>query len=152
MLPDIRVVRRPLEGNVQGHFQVDLPGPGHKMPEIFQGAQLRVHRLMPAFGRADGPGRAHVLGFGHRLVILALAVGAADGVDGRQIENIEAHPGDVRQPRLTVFEGAVLSGNGGAGAGKHFIPGAVTRLHRVHHHGQVLVIEGDEALDPGRDP
>ena len=34
MLPDIRVVRRPLEGNIQGHFQVKLPGPGHKMPEI----------------------------------------------------------------------------------------------------------------------
>ena len=42
-------------------------------------------------------------------VVAALPGGDADGVDRREVQHIEAHAGDVRQPALHVREGAVAA-------------------------------------------
>ena len=42
----------------------------------------------------------------------------ADGVDGRQVEDVEAHGGDVGSRSFDVGEGAVAGGVGRGGAGK----------------------------------
>ena len=65
-----------------------------------------------AFGRADCPGAAFVVGAGDGGVVGALAEGGADGMDGRQVEDVEAHGGDLGQKEFDVGEGAVAVGVG----------------------------------------
>ena len=55
---------------------------------------------MPPLLGSDGPGAARVVGLADGGVVLSLAVGAPDRVDGRQVEDVEAQGGDVRNQRL----------------------------------------------------
>ena len=71
-----------------------------RCPEVVERAELGQHVLVAAFGRADRPGAADVVGLGHERVVLALAVDAADRMDRRQVEHVEAHRRDVGQARL----------------------------------------------------
>ena len=48
-------------------------------------------------------------------------------MDRRQVENVEAHAGDVRQPRLAIAERAVLARRNAARAREHFVPCAPRR-------------------------
>ena len=84
---------------------------------------------MAAFGCADGPGTAYVVGFGSDGVVPALAEGEADGVDGGQVQDVEAHGGDLGDACFDVAEGAVLHsvcrrrfGDVGGGTGEEFVP------------------------------
>jgi len=54
-------------------------------------------------------------------------VGAADGVDWRQVEDVEAHGGDLRQKPLDVAELAHA-------AREELVPGAVARLDGLDQH------------------
>ncbi len=58
----------------------------------------RVDRVVAALGRADRPRRADVVRLGDQRVVAALAVDLADRVDRRQVDDVEAHRGDGRQP------------------------------------------------------
>ena len=58
---------------------------------------------------------------------------AADGVDGREVEDVETHSGDVGQPVLDIAKGAVLALLAGR-ARKHLVPGAVSGAHRLDQH------------------
>ena len=83
---------------------------GDEVIEVGEGAELRVDGFVAAFGRADGPGTAIVVGIGGGGVIGALAKGAAYGVDGRHVEDVEAHGGDFGEKKFDVGEGAVTRG------------------------------------------
>ena len=54
--------------------------------------------VWPPSARADGPRAARVVGPGVERVVAALAVRAADRVDRRQVDDVEAHVGDGGQP------------------------------------------------------
>ena len=95
---------------------------------------------MAAFRRADGPRAADVVGAGGQRVVLALAVDPADGVNRREVQHIEAHGGDARQPGLAVLERAVLAGNRAARAREHLVPGAEPGAHVFRHHAQFLAV------------
>jgi len=75
-----------------------------------------------AFGGADRPWTAFVAGGGGYGVVWAFAEGCADGMDGRHVDDVEAHGGDLGKAGFDVFEGAVFAGSGGGGAGKELIP------------------------------
>ena len=75
--------------------------------EILERAQLRQDVLVAAFRGADGPGTADIARARTQRIVGALAVDAADRMDGRQVQHIEAHVGEVGQARLDVAEGAV---------------------------------------------
>ena len=47
VLLDLGVVRRALEGDIQGNLDVIFLGFGHQVLEILQGAELRVDGLVP---------------------------------------------------------------------------------------------------------
>jgi hypothetical protein len=91
-----------------------------------------------ALGGADGPGHADVVGAGGEGVVGALAEGRADGVDGRQVDDVEAHVGDRLQPARGGAEGAVGAFGGALGAGEEFVPGAVQRPLPLHQQRQWL--------------
>ena len=62
MLAHVRMVGRALERDVERELEPELAGAGDEPPEILERAELRVQRLVAAFGGADGPRAADVLG------------------------------------------------------------------------------------------
>src|SRR5262249_22662326 len=97
MLTNVGVVGRALKGEVER----DLDPPDLSFPlqgvKISKSAQGRVYCLGAAKRRPDCPGAAWVSGLEVGGIVFAFTVCRADRVDRRQIEDIEAHPGDVRQ-------------------------------------------------------
>ena len=90
------VVRRALDREVQGDLHVVPARRLDQALEVRQRPQLRVDRLVPALAAADGPGAAGLAAAGGGRVVATLAVGAADRVDRRQVDHVEAQ---LREPR-----------------------------------------------------
>ncbi len=91
---------------------------------------------MAAFGGADGPGDADVVGGGGEGVVAAFAVGGADGVDGWEVDDVEAHGGDGGKASGGGAEGAVGVGGGAFGAGEELVPGAVEGAFAFDEEGE----------------
>ena len=71
---------------------------GDEGVEVLDRAEVGVDRVVAALGRADRPRGADVVGPGGQGVVGALAVGGADRVDRRQVDDVEAHRRDGGQP------------------------------------------------------
>ena len=95
--------------------------------------------MSPCLG-ADCPRASWIIRTDDEGIVFALAVGAADGMDRREIEHIKAHGRHIRKARLTVLEGAVPPGLRGARAREHLIPGTKTRPLWIHEHSKLPVI------------
>ena len=67
-------------------------------------------------------------------VVGALAVGGADRVDRRQVQDVEPEIGDVGQPCDHVAQGPVLAGLGGGRAREQLVPGREPGVDRIHRH------------------
>ena len=109
----------------------------------------------------DGPGAPRVVRSGRRRPVAALAGGHPDGMDRRQVEDVEAHLLDVVEPRSHVGERAVACRIGRRRAGKQLVPGAEpgfghlgvegiglragpgTGIDEIRHHGVELFGEHD---------
>ncbi len=107
VLPHIRMIRGAVDGEVERDFQAAFFGLFQQPDEIVQGAQFWLDLAMPARGSADGPRAAHIVGMGGERVVFALSGSDADGMDGREINHIEAHRLCVIKARQAVAEGAV---------------------------------------------
>ena len=92
-----------------------------------------MYRVVAPFGRADRIGAAGITGRGGERIVAPLAVGAADRVDRREIEDIETERGDFRQPGDAIVECAVAAGKAALAARHHFVPGAGAGDRPVHH-------------------
>src|SRR6201999_3096857 len=62
--------------------------------QVVERAELGVDGVVPALGGADRVRHAGVVGAGGERVVAALAVLAADRVDRREVEDVEAVLGD----------------------------------------------------------
>jgi len=89
--------------------------------------------LVSASAGADRPWAADIFGAGRKGVVGALAVGPADRMDGRQIQDIETHSRHVREARLDVAKRPVPVWFAGGRAGKQLIPAAELRALSVSH-------------------
>ena len=74
--------------------------------EVLERAELRVDRVVAALVAADRPRAAHVALRRPRRVVAALAVRRADRVDRRQVDDVEAELGELRQHLLDALEAA----------------------------------------------
>ena len=92
------MVGRILIRQIERYFEPQLPGSHHELLEVFQRPQLRVDGFVTAFACADRPGAAHVIRQGRFIIVLSLPIHAADGMNGRKVDNVETHPGNVIQP------------------------------------------------------
>ena len=81
---------------------------------------------------ADRPRAADVVGLGVERVVLAFAERAADRMDRRQIDDVEAELRDARQRALGIGERAVPPGLASAIAG-NLVPGRERARSAVHH-------------------
>ncbi|MNK84596.1 hypothetical protein D3C87_1044480 [compost metagenome] len=150
MLAQPRVVWRTLDGEVEGQLQAVVGGGAAQPLEVFERAELRVQGIVAAFGAADGVRAAHVARLGLEAVVAALAVRLADGVDRREVEHVEAHRTDGRQPADHVVEGAMAVLVAAFRAREQLVPageagGEAVCLHR-HHRG----VAADERAPGGR--
>src|SRR5216683_3170380 len=124
VLLHVRVVGRALERDVERHLDPALGGALHEPAEVGQRAQLRMDRLVAALRAADGPRAADVVGRGGERVVLALAPGAPDGMDGRQVDHVEAQLLHVGQHAFRVRERAVATRLAARRAREQLVPGA----------------------------
>lgn len=93
-----------------------------------------MDRLVAALLAADRIRAAGVAGLGTQGIVAALAMGAADGVDRREIENVEAHRGDLRQAPDHVVEGTVACRVAAFRARKQLVPTGEARQRSLHLH------------------
>ena len=98
--------------------------------------------LCPPSLCSDRPGAAHVIGRGFFGIVFAFAIHAADGMNGRKVENVKAHAGHVVQPLGAVLQSSVAAGLAGAGARKHLIPGAEAGLFAIDDDCQFPAVGG----------
>ena len=132
MLPDPRMVGRALDGEVDGDLQPVVARSRDQPGEILEIAELRMDGVVAALGRTDGIGAAGIGGAGRQGVVATLAVGGADGVDRREIEDVEAHFLDVGQAVDDVVEGPVAIDIAGLGAWEELVPGGKARRRAIH--------------------
>ncbi len=138
MLLEPGVIRRALNREVERDFHLKPVARRNELTEILQCAQFRMHRIVAALGGADRV-RASGIAFSRsRRVVAALAVGAADGVNGCEIDHVKTHRRDVRQSRDAILECAVLARNLSLAARNHLVPGAGARPRPVHHQWKQL--------------
>ena len=95
----------------------------------------------PPSARADRVGAAGVVRPGRQRVVAALAVGAADRVDRREVEDVEAEVADVGQAGDHVVEGAVHVRVARLRPGEELVPGA--------ERGRLAVGEDPQRLGAG---
>ena len=110
VLAHVGMVGRGLEGDVQRDGEIELFGCCDKALEVLQSAQARQNGLVAAFlprrwprGCRDRP--AALPG----LLLRPLRKRAADGMNGRQVDDVEAHLGDIGQALFAIGKGAVLA-------------------------------------------
>src|SRR3979409_2565979 len=96
-----------------------------------------MDRGVAAFLRADAPRASHVAFRGERDVVAAPAILSADGMDRREVHDVEAHRGDLVQPLLDVGERAVHAGLAGSRAREELVPRAEARAVALDVEGEV---------------
>ena len=104
-----------------------------------------MDRLVSTFFGADGPRAADVVGLRDQRVVAALAVDAADGVDRREVEHVEAHGRDGGQAGFDIPEGSVPAGLGRRRPREQFVPGAEIRPFAFGQERQVDRVPGFQA-------
>jgi hypothetical protein len=123
-----RVVGGALQREVERDLHPEVPGAVDERVEVVDGAELRLDGVVATVGRTDRPRRADVAGTGVDVVVAALAVHSADGVDRRQVDDVEAHRGDavelLRGGDERAVDRAALLVDAAGGAREELVPGA----------------------------
>ena len=88
-----------------------------------------MDRVVSALGPADGPRAPGLARLGGQRVVAALAVGAADRMDRRQVGDVEPHRGRPLELALGVAKRPVAAGD--VGAGEELVPGGEARALAV---------------------
>ncbi len=147
VLADPGMIRGSLEGNVDGHMQVQFPGLRHEPVEGIQPAQIGMHGLVPARLGADSPGAARFARAGFRRIILAFPVRMSDRMYGGQVYDVEPELLDARQQLRRIVErgvGRVVFPAVfplGRGAGEKFVPCGKAGQHGAYQHGVRVALD-----------
>ncbi len=133
-----RALNREVERDVESE-----PGRGGGQPaHVLDGAELGVDGVVTAVLVADRPRRAGIGRPGGERVVGALAVGVADRVDRRQIDDVEAELGEPRELGLDAAQPAPR-------AREQLVPGAEAGAEPVGL-DDLRLVDGDAAV-PGHD-
>ncbi|MNF30617.1 hypothetical protein D3C84_113620 [compost metagenome] len=122
MLLEPRVILGTLNGEVEGDFQTVIGGGSDQSTEVLASAELRVNGFVAALLATDGIRAAGIIGAGGQGIVAPLAMGAANRVDRREIEYVEAHVLNHWQTRVHIVKSAMTVGIVGDRARKQFVP------------------------------
>src|ERR1700752_4616417 len=81
-----------------------------------------MNRVVAALVRADGVGAARIVRAGPERVVAPLSIRLADRVNGRKVDDVEAHVADGRQTADDVVERPVTVWIAALGAGEEVVP------------------------------
>ena len=95
-------------------------------------SELRVDSVVATLATADRVRAAHVIRCGIEAIVLAFAVGLADRMNGREIQNIESHIAYHGQPANDIAESAVPLRGFRSRPRKQLIPGAERGLRTLN--------------------
>ena len=104
MLLQPRVVGRALDREVERDLDVQLFRRCNEALELLERAELRVDCVVSALFRADRPRATRVLRPSFESVVAAFAIRASDGVNRREIDDVEAVLRKRRQQGAHTFE------------------------------------------------
>src|ERR1700739_775957 len=99
-----------------------FPGLGDETFEIFKASQIAEDIFVAALCCAYRPGTATVAGLCLWIIVTALPKHASDGMNRRQVNNVEAKFCDVGQALFTVGECAVSAWLLCSGTRKELVP------------------------------
>src|SRR5256885_1107898 len=116
MLPDVRMIRRALIGEIQRNINPLAFRSRYKAPKIVESSKLGVNGLVSALLGTDRPRASGLAGRGFARVVFPFAMGVPDRMNRRKVNNVEAHFSDFGNDALAIFECP-------AGPWKHFVPG-----------------------------
>src|SRR5207247_7578041 len=133
MLAHPGMVGRGLDREVERDLQPAAFGLLREVIEVVERAEVGVDGGVTALEAADGPRAAGLAWLGGERVVAALAMRAADRMDRRQVDDVEAHGGRAVELRLRVLERAVPALRAAA-ARKELVPGGEARALAVGHH------------------
>ena len=133
---DLGMIGRHLEGDVERDLEALARGRRDEGPHVGDRAELGMDVGVAALVRPDRPRTARRIRAGVGHVVRALAERAADGMDRRQVQHVEAHAGDVRQAGDHVAQRAVATRIGRGGAREQLVPGREPGPLAVHHDAQ----------------
>src|SRR5262249_6518790 len=136
------MVGRALEGDVERHLHPEPLGRAHEAPEIIELAESGMHGGVAALEPADRPRATRVARLRDERVVAPLAPRAADGVDRRHVDDIEAHALHIREPLDAIVERAVPAWHLALGARKELVPGGEARPHAVDDHLELTIVAG----------
>src|SRR5687767_1979540 len=120
------------------------------MLELLDRAELRVDRIVAAQLAADRPRTPRIIGSGHEGVVRTLSEGRSDGMNGREIDDVEAELGDPRQGALSVAEGAMALRVIRLRARKHLVPRGEAGALTVDGDRQDTAVAGEVARNEVR--
>src|SRR5262249_51494101 len=102
-----RMVGRALDGKIKS--KLDAMGGTRFAQEtkIVDGAERGMDGIVTTFSATNRVGTADVVGRDGQAVVFALAIGRADRMDRRQVEDIKSHPFNARQMSDDVTERAM---------------------------------------------
>ena len=124
MLRDPGVIGRALEGDVQRELHAVSRGRRTRWSKSARVPSFGMDGLVAAFGEPMAQGLPSSPRPAVTELFGPLRKACADGVDGRHVEDVEAHGGDLGQQGFDVargFRGGV--GSGEAERGKELVPG-----------------------------
>ncbi len=117
-----------------------LPGRAQERPQVGQRPEGGVDRLVPPLLVADGPGGSGIVGGGLERVVAPLPEAPSDRMDRRQVDHVEAHRRDLRQPLDAVAEGPGAAGHEALGPWKQLVPRREPGQRPVRHDLELPVV------------
>src|SRR5213594_1348697 len=139
------MIRRALDREVERDLQPEAPRGLDEPVEVLESAKVWMDGGVAAVGTADRPRAARIAGGRDEGVVAPLAVSPPDRVDGRQVDDVEAHRRGARQLRLGFLEGGAPIG-GRSRAREELVPGGESRALRVDDHLELTL--GPRRLRP----
>ena len=136
------MVGRGLDREIHGQLQSVLPGHVPEVQEIVERTQLGSDRLVSAGLIADRIRTAGIVRTSHERVVWALALGVADGMNGRHVQHVEAHAGDVRDARLGLAERGAARWVGALRAREDLVPGREAGFEAIDDELQLTPVAG----------
>src|SRR6202035_462250 len=97
MISQPRMVGRALDGEIKRKLDTVSGRRFAQEPKVIKCAERGMDCIVTAFGAANRVWAAHVIGLDYQAVVFALAIGATDGMDRWQVEDIESHTLYARQ-------------------------------------------------------
>ena len=131
VLGNPRMVGRTLDGEVESDLDAHARRGRDEVIEIVDRAELGGDGGVTAVGISDRPRATGIARLCGQRVVLALAVGHADGMHRREVRDVEPHLGELGQSPLGLAQRGALRRIASLGSREKLVPGSYVGLSAI---------------------